>query len=80
MTDATMRAKLAKLPHVRTVTLGVLNEVLRVEESRVWVRSERTGNDRPISFNEIRSWSKGRRNSRVRLALAVALGLTQGSA
>lgn len=59
MTDATMRAKLAKVPYVRTVSLGVLNRVIRVDESRVWVRSERTGNDRPISFNEIRNWTRG---------------------
>ena len=77
MQDAEMGARLAKLNHVKTVSLGIVNKILSVEPNRVWVRLERTGNNHAITFNEIRGWSKGRHNSRVRRALAVALGLAQ---
>ncbi len=78
MDDSVMRAKLSKLPQVETVSLRVVNKIVRVEPASVWVRSERTKNDREITFESIRNWSKGRQNSRVRLALAVTLGLTKG--
>jgi len=77
MQDAEMAVRLAKLSQVETVSLGIVNKIRSVESHRVWVRSELTGNNRPITFNAIRRWSRGRLNSRVRRALAVALGLAQ---
>jgi hypothetical protein len=77
VTDSTMQATLSKMSEVETVSLRVVNKIRRVEPSSVWVRSERTGNDRKITFESIRNWSRGRQNSRVRLALAVALGLAK---
>lgn len=77
MTDSTMQAKLSRLSVVETVSYRVVNKILRVESDRVWVRSERTGTERKITFDSIRNWSQGRHNSRVRLALAVALGLAE---
>ena len=77
MTDQAMQTKLRAMPYVETVTLRVVNKIREVRSDRVVVRSARTGNDREISFEQIRGWSRGRSNSRVRLALAVALGLTK---
>mgnify|MGYP003576202743 CR=1 FL=1 len=74
-----MAARLAKVNQVETVTLRVVNTILRVEQDRVWVCSAKTGNERAITFAEIRNWSKGRHNSCIRLALAVELGLTPSS-
>lgn len=77
MTDEAMQTKLREMPQVETVTLRVVNKIREVRHDRVVVRSMRRGNDREISFEQIRAWSNGRSNSRVRLALSVALGLTK---
>lgn len=53
VTDSSMFAALSKLRQVETVTLRVVNKIVKVECDCVWVRSERTGNDRRISFDEL---------------------------
>ena len=80
VSNESMAAKLRALDYVETVSLRIKSRIRRVDTDRVCVRSERTDNDRVITFESIRNWSKGRGNGRVRLALAVALGLTNNSA
>jgi hypothetical protein len=75
MQNAEIRTRPAKCKRVTTISFGVVNEIVSVGTDAVWVRSERTGDDRRITFNGIRNWDRGRHDSRVRLALARKLGL-----
>lgn len=80
MKDEQIAASLKGLGFVETCSQGIRNKIVKVGTDRVTVRSERTGNDRVITFNSVRDWAVGRSNSRVRLALAVALGLAKRTA
>ncbi len=75
MQDSEIAAKLAKLPTVRTVVRGVVNEIRDVEAHAVVVRSELTGRDRRVPYSGIRGWKQRGSNGRIRRALARAVGL-----
>jgi len=75
MTNGDMARRLNLISSVRTPVQGVRNELVHVGIDTVTVRSERTGRDRDIPYDQIRNAANETQNGVVVRTLAQVLGL-----
>lgn len=74
LTNEQIAARLRLVKQVWTPTKRYANEVVRVEEGHVVVRSEKTNEERTIPFAHIRQFRRTD-NSRIALSLARVVGI-----